>query len=235
MKNKVYTVLKENMMLKDELQRLVNLIQENESKHKGFRLVGDAFITSDTTDDMDKKALAYVEEIFKIDKAALFIDEDAVKGVEPASDDCSRLFFVNERVLRYAYVEKRPYFGSYLEGLITDFQIVPKIGSYLIAPIIESGKIIASLNLYSANPEKLSGEAHVDFIQELALRIGAAIRKLHNNAVMRNYPHNDPCCGTCGKGIINSLLKQYVCGHKLSKEGLPFTLIDINDLKKSDF
>ncbi len=231
MKNKVYTVLKENMMLKEELQRLVNLIQENEAKHKGFRLVEDAFITSESVAEMDKKALAYMEEIFEIDRAALFIDEDAVNVGKPLPGTCIRVAFVNEKVLRYAYVDKRPYFGTYLEGLISDFHMIPDIGSYLIAPIIENGKIIASLNLYSTNPSKLSGDAHVDFVQELVLRIGMTLRKLHNSAAVLYQSQYDFLTGVYNKGMMHSLLHQYIDRYKSSGEGFAFVLMDMDNFK----
>ncbi|MDR0454990.1 MAG: GAF domain-containing protein [Deferribacteraceae bacterium] len=225
MKNKVYTIFKENMTLKNELKRLVNLIQENETKHKGFRLVEDAFVASESAEDMDKKALAYMEEIFKIDRAALFIDEDVIKLEKPLQGECSRVVFVNEKILRYAYVEKRPYFGCYLDGLISDFHIIPDIASYLIAPIIENGKIIASLNLYSADSEKLSGDAHMDFIQELVLRVGITLRKLHNNASIRFISQYGLLNGAYNSGI-NLVLQQYIDRHKTSGDPLPFVLID---------
>jgi len=233
-KNKVYTVLKENMMLKEELKRLVNLIQENETKHKGFRLVEDAFIASESVNDMDKKALVYMEKIFKIDRAALFIDENAVKVEMPLKGECSRVIFVNEKILRYAYVEKRPYFGSYMDGLISDFHLIPDIGSYLAVPIVENGKIIASLNLYSTNSEKLSGDAHVDFVTELALRIGITLRKLHNNAVIRSRVQYDLLNETHNKGIMYSLLQQYIDINRSAGTPLPFVLISVNDFKKSE-
>jgi len=230
-KNKVYTVLKENMMLKNELQRLVNLIQENETKHKGFRLVEVAFITSESVEDMDKKALTYMEEIFQIDRAALFIDEEIIKNKKHPQDKSSRIVFVNEKILRYAYVDKRPYFGSYLEGLISDFRIIPDIGSYLIAPIVENGKIIASLNLYSTNQEKLSGEAHVDFVKELVLRIGITLRKLCSDTTMRLKYQCDFLCGAYNKGCNYLLLQQYIDKHNCSGKPLPFMLLNMEGLK----
>ena len=231
MRNKVYTVLKENMMLKEELQRLVNLIRENEAKHKGFRLVEDAFITSESVEDMDKKALVYMEEIFEIDRAVLFIDEEAVRIEKPLSGACSRVVFVKEKILRYAYVDKRPYFGSYLDALISDFHVIPDIASYLIAPVIENGRIIASLNLYSTNPDKLSGEAHVDFVHDLVLRIGMTLKKLHSNTILLHQSQYDFLTGVYNKGMMHSLLRKYIDRYKSSGAGFVFVLMDMDNFK----
>ncbi|MDR2883667.1 MAG: sensor domain-containing diguanylate cyclase [Deferribacteraceae bacterium] len=232
MKNKVYTVLKENMALKKELESLVNLIKENESKHKGFQLVEDAFLTAESVGDIDGKALRYMEEIFDIDKAVLFIDSNALKIDNLSDPNLVRVKYTNEKTLKYAFVERRPYFGTYLTGLISDFHIMDEIGSYLIAPIVEDGKVIASLNLYSRNPEKLSGDAHSDFIRELIIRIGIALRKLHHAQTILYFAQYDFLTKVYNKAMMHSLLFKFIDRYKYIDAPFSFILMDMDNFKE---
>ncbi len=231
MKSKVYTVLKENMMLKDELQRLLSLVKENEAKHKGFRLVEDAFLTAETLEDVDKKALAYMEEIFEIDRAVLFLDREAFRFDKLPQESAGRIIYTDEKTLKYAYVEKRPYFGTYMEGLISDFHIMGEIGSYLIAPLVENGNIVGSLNLYSTSPAKLSGEAHADFIKELMLRVRITLRKMHNTYTILSQAQYDYLTGVYNKSMMEQLVERYIDRYTTTGEGFTFVLTDMDNFK----
>jgi len=74
--SKVNEILKENQLLKRELDGILELITENEIKAQGLRVIEYAFLLSESLEDIDKKPLTYLEEIFEIDKAALFINTD---------------------------------------------------------------------------------------------------------------------------------------------------------------
>ncbi|MCD8492441.1 MAG: hypothetical protein LRY51_11375 [Geovibrio sp.] len=72
------TVIKENRDLKDELEKLITLVRENEAKHGGFRIVEYAFLLSNSLAEITEKPLSYLAEIFDIDRAVLFLNSDAL-------------------------------------------------------------------------------------------------------------------------------------------------------------
>ena len=231
MKDKVNNILRENNELKSELERLISLIKENEAKQKGFRLIEDAFLLAESMEEIDTNALHYIEEIFGIDKAVLFIDTDTIKADPPPLNMNQRVIYTDEKTLRYAYVEKRPYFGTYIEGLISDFHVIDHIGSYLIAPIMEEGRIIASLNMYSRDPEKLAGDGSADFIYQLSSRVAIALRKLHNMELIKNHAQKDYLTGVYNKGAMYNLLNRYIQRCKRNDTPFSFTILDMDNFK----
>lgn len=232
MGEKVNDILKENQLLKKELERLIALTKENEAKQKGISLIEDSFLLAESIDDIDSTALAYIEEIFGFDKVALFIDSDAVKIKLQPADLLKRVLFTNEQTLKYAYVEKRPYFGTYLEGLISDFRIIDHIGSYLIAPIIENGKIIGSLNMYSYDPERLAGDGQTDFVKQLTLRIAIALRKMHNTELIKNQAKRDFLTGVYNKGTMHGFIERYIMRNKTDAVPFTFMIVDMDNFKE---
>mgnify|MGYP003623432448 CR=1 FL=1 len=229
--DKVNNILRENHLLKSELERLIELIKENETKQKGFRLIEDAFLLAESVEDMDSKALRYIEEIFSLDKAVLFVDAELFNTELIMGEKYDRIIPADEKTLRYAYVEKRPYFGTYIDGLISEFHVYDNIGSYLIAPVMEDGRIIASLNMYSSDPEKLSGDAHSDFVQQLSLRIAIALRRLHSTEVIKYQAQRDFLTGVYNKGMMYTLLNRYIQRYKREALGFSFIITDMDNFK----
>jgi diguanylate cyclase (GGDEF)-like protein len=227
MANKIHNILKENIKLKEELQRLIAIVKENEAKHNGFTLVEDAFLISESLREVDNKALAYLEDIFAIDRVALFLDKNSYK-FDPA-ETFVRIFFTSRDILKSAYLEKKPYFGQAIEGLISEFNIVDNIGSYLIAPIVENGQIIASLNLYSINPSRISGEAHADFIKELITRVWITLRTLNNMQILNVQNKYDSLTGIYDKNAMNDFLETYIEKYNSTGQGFSLLLIGIDN------
>ena len=229
MSGKLDTTLKENKLLKEELEHLLKLVKENESKHKGFQVVENALLISQSIEEIDS-ALSYLEEIFDIDRVVLYIDKAYFQPMIKAVDT-ERVRYVDEKILRYAYVDKRPYFGTYVQGLISDFHALEEIGSYLIAPVLEGGRLITSLNLYSKNPNKISSEGHDGFIRELALRLGITIKNLHNVFTIKFQAEHDFLMGIYNKSMMHTLLDRAIKALRETGEGFTFILCDIDNFK----
>ncbi|GAB7141154.1 hypothetical protein RsTz2092_11170 [Deferribacterales bacterium RsTz2092] len=233
MTGKVINVLRENKQLKDELAQMLVIAKENEDKQKGFQLVENAFLLAESWRDIDNKALAYLEEIFNFDRVVLFVDEALLTFPEKLE----RIVGVDKSVLKYAFVEKRPYFGSYLEGLISDFRIADDIGSYLTAPIISNDKIIASLNLYSSDVAKLSEGGNTDFIRQLSFKIAIVLmRHIAGEAIAsvktsKANVNNDYLTGLYSRAVLADKLQGYI--DRLKTSGTPFTfiLLDIDNFR----
>jgi diguanylate cyclase (GGDEF)-like protein len=223
--NKVYALLKENLALKEELQRIMQLAAENEAKRKGFSLVEDAFLTSESVYEVDSKALAYMEEVFGIDKALLFLDS-SFYDFGTKEGELKRISFVSGNVFDYAYPERRPYFGSNLETLVSDFLAMEGIKSFLTAPIVENGNITGSLNLYSKDISRFAGAAHADFVKDFIIRVWITLRTLNNTYMLKNYGKYDPLTGIYNKSSLDTHLADFTDRHH---EGFTLMLADLDN------
>jgi diguanylate cyclase (GGDEF)-like protein len=221
------TIIRENRMLKHELERLLALAKENEDKHKGFQLVENAFLMSESTHDLDK-ALGYMEEIFGV-RAVLFVDENDYWMLDCKSQ--TRVFHMPAKTIRYAYVDRRPYFGSYMQGLIKEFQLAGAIGSYVTAPILERGEIIGSLNLYSPDPSRFSADAHDGFIRELTIRVGIALKNLQNMYIISRQTDYDLTTGMYNKVKMYDLLDGAIRRCRAEGASFSFILYDVDNFK----
>lgn len=230
-KSKVETILQENMMLKEEMSRLIGIIKENEAKQKGFRLVEDAFLSSESFLDIDCKALEYMEEIFKVDKAVLYINSDVIIPDGPF-DKYKRIIFVPEKILKYAYIDKKPYFGTNTDILISEFKPISPIGSYLIAPVTDDSRIIASLNIYSYSQDRIPDDGKPDFINDLILRVKITLKKLRDTQIILKQSKYDYMMNIYNKGVMSELLSERISLSEKNGEGFSYLLMDMDNFKE---
>jgi diguanylate cyclase (GGDEF)-like protein len=169
-----------------------------------------------------------MEEVFGIDRAALFLD-DTFYDFGTENGELKRIFFISPSALDYAYPERRPYFGNHLETLISAFVTIEGIKSFLIAPIVENGKIIGSLNLYSKEISKFAGEAHADFIKDFVIRVWITLRNLHNTYMLINYGKYDPLTGVYNKGALDTHLTNFIDRYRRTEEGFTLMLTDLDN------
>ena len=78
----ISNLLKENYDLKNELESMVMRVKENEAKHNGFKVVQFSMLLSDNLEEIDSKPMHYIEEIFDIERAVLFIKKDSMAVVQ---------------------------------------------------------------------------------------------------------------------------------------------------------
>ncbi|MGC9061539.1 sensor domain-containing diguanylate cyclase [Calditerrivibrio sp.] len=227
---KVNDILRENQLLKKELEGILEVIAENEVKSKGLKVVEYSFLLSETLKEIDEKPMSYLEEIFEIDKAALFINFEEL--IIYSEEEYRHIFKANNKTFKYFFIEKRPYLSSGTVNLISEFNIMGDIGSYLISPIILNDKIIGSLNLYSKNPNRYTNEYNSDFIKDLCFKIGIALKNINTNQMLINQSMVEESSGCYNKKAMYLFLNSFI--NRCYRYGHPFTFIilDIDDFKK---
>ncbi|MGA1846416.1 GGDEF domain-containing protein [Deferribacter abyssi] len=229
---KLNEILKENHELKKELEGIIELIKENEIKQKGFKIVEYAFLLCESVAEIANKPLKYLEEIFEIDKASLFIDREAFSFERESDIIDDRVYFVESKVFRYFFLEKKVYAGVGRVNFISEYDIYNNMSSYLISPIIENGKIIGSLNLYSANPKRFIEKRSTDFIKDLSFKIAISLRKLFDAERLTKQMFVDFLTGGYNKLALYDFLERFV--NMFDRYGKSFSLgiFDIDNFKE---
>ncbi|MDE7169546.1 MAG: GGDEF domain-containing protein, partial [Mucispirillum sp.] len=103
--SKLNTLLKENYDLKNELESMVLRVKENEVKHQGFKTVQYSMLLSDNLNEISDKPMRYIEEIFDIDKTALFIRRGAFAVAEQSQSLGSRVLTAADDAFKYTFLE----------------------------------------------------------------------------------------------------------------------------------
>lgn len=229
---KVNNMLKENTELKSELTNLMELVKENEAKHAGFRAVEFAFLLSESLKEIIEKPLAYLEEIFGVDRAVLFLNADELDFDRETNNLGYRVYFMPQVVFRTFYLEKRPYSADNRLNLISEFDVYDDMGSYLFAPLLHDGKIIGSLNLYSRDEKKFGGEIYTDFIKDLSSIASVSVQKLYNTEVIYKQTRTDFLTGAYNKLAMTEFIEHFMAKFKRHEQGFVFILMDIDNFKQ---
>jgi len=230
--NKVNNMIKENSNLKDELTNLMELVKENEAKHAGFKTVEFAFLLAENLQEIIDKPLNYLEEIFGVDRAVLFINADELDFDRESNNLDYRMYFMPEGVFKTFYLEKRPYNDNNTMNLISEFSVYEDTASYLFAPLMRSGKIIGSLNLYSRDEKKFGGSIATDFIKDLAYISSVSLQKLYNTELIFRQTRTDFMTGTYNKLAMSEFLEAFMAKYKRHDQGFVYILMDIDNFKK---
>lgn len=232
--SKVNNILKENGELKSELEGILGLVKENEAKYEGFKVVEYAFLMSESLDDYSEKPLKYLEEIFSINKALLFVNNEVFEeNVFGEIDHLDNIIFTEDRTFKYFYLEKRPYCDTGKTNMIKEFDLAnDDFGSYLFSPVIENNKIIGSLNLYSKDPSRFDGESSFDFIRDLSFKISVSLRKIYDSLKLYRQSRVDMISNTYNTLAMYEFLDQALNRYLRYDYPFDFYLFEIDDLKK---
>jgi len=229
--DKVNKMLKENSDLKGELSNLMEVLKENEAKHEGFKTVEFAFLLSESLKEMIEKPLRYLEDIFGVDRAVLFINAEELDFERETNNLDYRIFFMPPTVFKTFFLEKRPYNADNKLHLTSEFDVYDDMGSYLFAPLMQGGKIIGSLNLYSKDEEKFGGEVSKDFIKDLAAIASVSLQKLYNTEIIFKQTRTDFLTGSYNKLAMTEFLELFMAKFRRHDQGFVFVLMDIDNFK----
>lgn len=234
--SRLNTILKENSDLKNELEGIIGLIKENEIKHQGFKIVEYAFLMSRKLSDIEERPLNYLKEIFSIDKVYLCINKDIFNFRDfDTMEEYESIKFYDTNVFKCFFLKKKPYLGSNKINLISEFDLYPEVGSYLISPIFENDKLVGSLNIYSKSADRFSNNfpetVSFDFIKELSFKAGISLRKIYDSEFIRMKSKIDDLTGCYNKNGLYDNLEIFLNRHKRYAQPFFFIMFDIDNFK----
>jgi len=179
---KINNVLKENYELKEEFKNMIGLVHDNEIISKGFKIVGFSLLLSDNLEEISDTALKYLEQIFNLDRAVLFLKDGSYDILASISDmNLDRVKISSDKSFKYTFLEKRVYNGRASTSIHSDFYYTDnQYYSYILAPIVDNSTIVGTIGLYSLDENRFALEKNFDFISDLALFTAIAIKNLNN-------------------------------------------------------
>ncbi len=227
-------ILKENYELKAELEELVRTVKENEAKHQGFKTVQYSCLLSESLVEFSAKPLKYLEDIFNLDKALLFIREGCYAVASGCVKAGERVFVKSGEAFDYTFLEKRLYFGSNSLMLHQSFRF-PDAGddySFVLAPVTDRGGITAAIGLYSSDKERFGKDRNFDFITELALMMSIALRKLNDSYMLEMQAQTDYLTGLPNKSMMEISAERWLERYRDYKKPFAFVLLDLDNFKQ---
>ncbi|MGE4319584.1 MAG: GGDEF domain-containing protein [Deferribacterales bacterium] len=230
--NKLNNIIRENADLKDEMKRLMELVKENQVKHEAFRMVEFSFLLAESLKEIIEKPLHYIEDIFDVDRAVLFINGDVMDFDREANNLDYRIFFMPDKMFRTFFLEKRPYSSDSRLNLISELDVYEDMESYMIAPLLHGESIIGCLALFSKSAEKFGGEVSTDFVKDLASIASVSVQKLYNTEKIFRQTRTDFLTGTYNKLAMAEFLDSLMAKYKRYGTGFYFLMLDIDNFKQ---
>ncbi|MDY6820379.1 MAG: hypothetical protein SVN78_02015 [Deferribacterota bacterium] len=176
--SKVIDLLKEHSELKQRLKDIIGLVKENDIKNWGLKTIEYTLLMAESLNYIDDGPLAYIEEIFSIDKVYLFINIDELPYLLERKK-YKRIVFYNRKAFEYFFFKAKPFIGESSYNLTAEFNLVKGVREYLIMPIIKKGNIISSLNFYNYTKGKFNEGFAADFIKDLSIKVGYILQHLN--------------------------------------------------------
>lgn len=229
----ISNLLKENYDLKNELESMVMRVKENEAKHNGFKVIQFSMLLSDNLDEISNKPIKYIEEIFDIERAVLFIRKDALAVAQNFESKGSRVRIVNNEAFSYTFLDDDVRSGTDKSVIHKDFQLMPHDSdySYVLVPITDNGRIVAALGFYSSDKNRFTREYNFDFVEEFALIASIALKKLDNAFLLEMQANTDYLTGLPNKFIFDLTGNNSFREYKENGRSFTFFMFDLNNYK----
>lgn len=229
----ISNLLKENYDLKNELESMVMRVKENEAKHNGFKVIQFSMLLSDNLDEISNKPIKYIEEIFDIERAVLFIRKDALAVAQNFESKGSRVQIVNNEAFSYTFLDDDVRSGTDKSVIHKDFQLMPHDSdySYVLVPITDNGRIVAALGFYSSDKNRFTREYNFDFVEEFALIASIALKKLDNAFLLEMQANTDYLTGLPNKFIFDLTGNNSFREYKENGRSFTFFMFDLNNYK----
>lgn len=231
--SKVNTMLKENYDLKNELESMVLRIKENEAKHHGFKVVQFSMLLSDSLEEIDNKPLKYIEDIFDIDRAVLFIKKGSFSFARDYERLGSRIIITDDEAIKYTFLDMDIRSGSDKASIHKDFHLLPndKDYSYVLIPITDDNGAAGALGFYSRDKKRFSSSQNFDFVQEFALIASISLKRLENSYLLEKQANTDYMTGLPNKFVLDVTGQSYFDEFKTNNMPFAFFMIDLNNFK----
>lgn len=229
----ISNLLKENYDLKNELESVVMRVKENEAKHNGFKVIQFSMLLSDNLEEIGSKPIKYIEEIFDIERAVLFIKKDALAVAQNYESKGSRVQVIDNEAFAYTFLDDEVRSGADKTVIHKDFHIMPMGNdfSYVLVPITDNGRIVAALGFYSSDKNRFTKEYNFDFVEEFALIASIALKKLDNAFLLEMQANTDYLTGLPNKFIFDLTGNNSFQEYKNNGKSFTFFMLDLNNYK----
>ena len=235
--NKVSNIIKENFDLKNELDSIIARLKENDTKHQGFKIIQFSILFSNTLQEINDKSLFYIEEIFDVDKAILFVREKTYDFIDDNTNHFKRIVKINKESLTYTFLQPEIKVCNQHSTVHDYFKMMPEGEdcSYLLCPVLYNDEIVAVIGIYSKDKNKFSEDHDFDFLKDLPIIMSIGLKKLNDTYLLnlKNYTH--PITGLNNETYLEELNNKFYKNFKSKNDIYTITYIKIpgiTDLNK---
>lgn len=232
--SKLNNILKENYELKKELDEIISTVKENEAKHQGFKLVQYSCLLSNNLYELSENTLKYLEDIFNLDRVALFIKEGSYIATSGQKEIGSRIFIESSDAFDFTFLEKRTYSGDNTLILHKNFTF-KEFGdkySYVLSPVTDNGKITAAICIYSQDNERFNKNQDFDFIKEFSLIMSISLKKLNNSFLLEMQAQTDYLTGLPNKSMLEVSSDVWLSNFQRDSKPFAFYILDLDNFKE---
>ncbi len=233
--SKVDNFIRDSYKLREDFEKTVMLIQDNETKYQGFKVVQYAMLLSENLKEISDKALKYCEDIFGIDKVMLFVK----KGVYAICQDLEsfeRVTVAPVESFKFTFLEKRTYFGSneMVSIIHKEFRHYGQsdVHSFALVPVIDGEEIVGAVGFYSSDVAKFTSDSNYDFLSELAIVTSIVMRKMDSVYRLALSAKTDYLTQLPNKAAMDETAIKWLARLVESDRQFAFIIVDFDNFKE---
>lgn len=235
-------LLKENRLLRDQLQDFLERAHQNQqimSRHQSLdlKLIGansfrelivTIFTTLPETSDLDIVTLSLIDH-----KSIL---REVLVDLKLDLNEFPHLMFVSN-VQELGALERglsKPLLGAYKERVHASFfaTCANKPGSVAIIPLIRHNKLIGCLNLGSADPMRFNPSMATDFIENLASIIAICLENVINSERLTYIGLTDALTNVSNRRFVEQRMLEEIGRARRQQYSIACMYMDIDYFKK---
>lgn len=228
---KINDLLRENERLKKEIADMVSILKTNETLAENFKHVQYEMLLCNDFKEISEKPLSYAEEVFDLDRAALFVREDCFGFTAGNPKENERVFIASPAAFAYTFLEIRPFYGKEPVTIHEKFRVYrAKEGySFVIVPVISYERVVGALGFYSSDPDRFSKEQDFAFLNELAFVTGICLKRLDDAYMIEKRSQNDYLTGLPNKSVMDVAVRRWIERYKEFGAAFSFAILDIDN------
>lgn len=232
--NKVNYIIKENYDLKNKLDSIIVRLKENDVKYQGFKTIQFSLLLSNSLEEISDKSLYYIEEIFNIDKAILFIREDSYDILNNIDKEIKRIKIVDKKSISYTFLQPDIKVCNQNSTVHSSFQMMQEQEecSYILCPVLVGKEIVAAIGLYSKNKNKFSEDHEFDFIKDLVVVVSIGLKKINDLYLFNLNSKKDELTGLYNKYYLEKINEEFFNDYKNNKEVYSIFLLTVSNINK---
>lgn len=229
---KINDLLQENEKLRREIGEMVSLLKENETLAENFKKIQYGLLLCDSFDEISEKPLKYAEEIFELERVALFVRDEFFSFTTDSCKENQRVFIASPEAFKYTFLEMRPFYGKEPVIIHEKFRVYRGGDGYsfVIVPIVLGDKIGGALGFYSADGGRFDKEQNFDFLNELSFVAGICLQRLEDANTIEKRAQNDYLTGLPNKSVMDFAVHRWIEKYKEFGATFSFVILNIDNL-----
>jgi len=234
-------VYKQNRQLRRQLRQFMEQARENETKMRRFQSVELHLISVNTLFELIQTVLYDYRSAFGLDALTLVLLDPQYEIQRILEDETIDLTLHPDLIFStkadqpaaLQHPSMFPTLGSYKVRQHASLfpHTRPAPASAAILPLVRHGKLIGSLNLGSARPERFVNGAATDFLERIAAIAAICFENTLNHERLKRMGLTDPLTGVNNRRFFDQRLREEVNRAQRNGEPLSCLFVDLDRFK----